>query len=322
MLQAAEAHYRRQARLTALAVVSAQRTWDRLDTADLTGSWGRFGPRMVATVAAVQIQSAKDADPYLAAVLAEQHLSAPAQGSVNPRAFAAVAGDGRDLDTLLYEPVIGVKEAIGNGSSVADAMASGRSSLGLMVATAVQDIARAAVSTAMTARPRVTGYVRMLNPPSCERCAVLAGAWYRWNSGFQRHPHCDCRHVPSIEDRAGDLRTDPLEAIKSGQVTGLSKADTKAILDDGADPAQVLNAHRGMSTAQVFGQRLKVTSEGTTRRGLAGSRLGAWNADAHRPAGERYRRARAPRLMPESIYQIADSREDAIRLLKRNGFIL
>ena len=237
-------------------------------------------------------------------------------------AFVGVAGDGRPVESLLYEPASGVKEAIGQGLSVQDAMASGRSSLGLMVATAVQDAGRAAVSSAMVARPKVTGYVRMLNPPSCSRCAVLAGKHYKWNAGFERHPRCDCRHIPASEDVAGDLRTDPLEAIKAGQVTGLSQADTKAILEDGADVGQVINAHRGMSTAQVFGQRLKTTSEGTTRRGLAGIRLGAKNADAVRLPGQRYHRATAPRLMPESIYRIAESREDAIRLLKRNGFII
>ena len=321
MLRAAEDHYRAQARLAALAVVMAGRAWDQLPASDLN-SWVDLMPRLTATVAALQLRAARDADPYLSAVLKEENARADPEGRVRTAAFVGVAGDGRPVESLLYEPAIGVKEAIGQGLSVQDAMASGRSSLGLMVATAVQDAGRAAVSSAMVARPKVTGYVRMLNPPSCSRCAVLAGKHYKWNAGFERHPRCDCRHIPASEDVAGDLRTDPLEAIKAGQVTGLSQADTKAILEDGADVGQVINAHRGMSTAQVFGQRLKTTSEGTTRRGLAGIRLGAKNADAVRLPGQRYHRATAPRLMPESIYRIAESREDAIRLLKRNGFII
>jgi len=335
MLQAAEAHYRRQAKAAAAAVAAAWRTWDRMGVDDLDASWRALGGRLVATVAAVQILAARDADPYVSAVLAEQKMRAPAEGRVNPTALAGVAGDGRDLATLLFEPVIDVKTAIGSGLRPADAMASARSTLGLMVATAVQDASRAAVSAAMTSRPKVTGYVRMLNTPSCSRCVILAGRWYRWNTGFERHPRCDCRHIPASEDVAGDLRTDPLLAIQSGQVTGLSKADTSAILDDGADVFQVINAHRGMSTAQVFGHRVKTTSEGTTKRGLAfrvlsnrgttrsadefatrATRSGAQLRQIHRT------RARAPRLMPESIYKIATDREDAIRLLQRNGFIL
>jgi hypothetical protein len=321
MLRAAEDHYRTQARFAALAVLAAGRTWDRLNPANLD-EWADLVGRLTSTVAAQQLLAARDADPYLAAVLREENVRADAEGRVAAAAFVGVAGDGRPVESLLYEPLIGVKEAIGQGASVQDAMASGRSSLAVMVASAVQDAGRAAVSTGIAARPKITGYVRMLNLPSCERCVPLAGKWYRWNDGFERHPKCDCRHVPASEDVAGDLTTDPLEAIKSGQVTGLSKADTKAIIEDGADVSQVINAHRGMSTEQVFGQRLKVTSEGTTRRGLAGVRLGAGNADAVRLPGKRYHRAAAPRLRPESIYKIATDRADAIRLLKRNGYII
>lgn len=320
MLRAAEDHYRTQARLAALAVLAAGRTWDQLPASDLD-SWTDLLPRLTSTVAAVQLLAARDADPYLAAVLREENARADAEGRVRPEAFAGVAGDGRPVESLLYEPIVAAKVAIGDGATTTQAMTSARASLLTMVATAVQDAGRAAVSTATTARPRVTGYVRMLNLPSCSRCVVLAGKHYKWNEGFQRHPRCDCRHIPASEDVAGDLRTDALEAIKSGQVTGLSKADTTAIVEDGADVSQVINAHRGMSTAQVFGQRLKITSEGTTRRGLAGVRLGARNADAVKLPGQRYRRATAPRLMPESIYRIAKDRDDAIRLLKRNGFL-
>jgi hypothetical protein len=294
MLQAAEDHYRRQARLSALAVRSAQQTWDRLDLNNLDGSWRALAPRMVAQVSALQLISARDADPYLTAVLREQGLSTKADGRVRPSGFVGVAGDGRSLATLLREPLIGVKVAIADGAAPPDAMASGRSSVALMTATALQDTGRAAVSAGMGVR-QVTGYVRMLNPPSCSRCAVLAGKFYRYNTGFQRHPRCDCRHIPSTEDRAGDLRTDPLAAIRAGQVAGLSKADTTAILRDGADVSKVINAHRGMSTAQVFGQKLKVTTEAA--RGTV-------------------------RLRPESIYRIATDRAEAQRLLKAHGYIL
>jgi hypothetical protein len=170
----------------------------------------------------------------------------------------------------------------------------------------------------MVARPTVTGYIRMLNLPSCARCVVLAGQFYRWNQGFLRHPECDCRHIPATENVAGDLRTNALFAIASGKVRGMSKADTKAILEDGADPAQVINAHRGMQTAQVYGRKLKFTTEGVTKRGLAGKRLGEFA----KTKGSRYQRSKVPRLMPESIYRIAKDRDDAIRLLKRFGYIV
>lgn len=203
-------------------------------------------------------------------------------------------------------------------------------------ATAVIDIARAAESAGTTARD-VGGYVRMLNPPSCSRCAVLAGAFYRWNDGFERHPGCDCRHIPATEAIAGDLSVDPaayfdslptaadLDAqhpgmtVKARRAAGLvsqedvfTQAGARAIRD-GANIGQVVNARRGMRTAQVFGRDVQITTEGTTRRGLAHKRMRS--ARAHRGTTP-------VRLMPESIYQAAADRDDAVRLLRLHGYIL
>lgn len=213
-------------------------------------------------------------------------------------------------------------------------------------ATAVIDIARAAESAATTSYPQVTGYVRMLNPPSCSRCAVLAGRFYRWNTGFERHPRCDCRHIPSSEAIAGDMTVSPggyfdslpsaadlnerypdlsvamrREAGIYSQEDIFTKAGARAIRD-GADMTQVVNARRGMQKAQVFGKDALITTEGTTRRGMAYRSLqrGDRTSDVLAP-GERYRRTRSPRLMPESIYEHATSRDDAIRLLRAHGYI-
>jgi hypothetical protein len=77
-----------------------------------------------------------------------------------------------------------------------------------------------------------------------------------------------------------------------------------------------------LETVNVFGRDLYVTTEGTTTRGLAGVRLGARENGVKASEEARYTSARAPRLMPESIYQIADGdRDEAIRLLKRFGYI-
>jgi hypothetical protein len=34
------------------------------------------------------------------------------------------------------------------------------------------------------------GWIRVLDPPSCGRCAILAGRFYKWSDGFLRHPNC------------------------------------------------------------------------------------------------------------------------------------
>lgn len=210
-----------------------------------------------------------------------------------------------------------------------------------VAATAVIDAARAAESAASTARPEVAGYVRMLNPPSCSRCAVLAGRFYRWDADFERHPRCDCRSIPVSESLAGDYTVDPdayfqslptaaeLEArypdltVKKRREAGLISqedvftADGARAIRDGADVGQVVNARRGMEAAQVYGRDVVITREGVTIRGRYGAARGA----LEKKRGRRYSASTQPRLMPSSIYQIAQDRADAIRLLRLNGFI-
>jgi hypothetical protein len=66
-----------------------------------------------------------------------------------------------------------------------------------------------------------------------------------------------------------------------------------------------------LQTQRIFGRDLFTTTEGTTKRGVAGKVMEGL------PGGRK-----APRLMPESIYQIAGrDRDEAIRLLRRFGYI-
>jgi hypothetical protein len=291
MLRAAEDRYRYAARLAAAVAVQAGQFWDRVPLGSLD-SWQP--ERLASRVAAAQLLLARRSDAYVSEALDEQGLDLTRLGTVNAESLAGSAGDGRSLVSLLDEPRIQAKTLIGQGLGAQQAWDRARSSLRLMSITAVQDAGRAGDSIALVAHPAATGYVRMLSLPSCARCTILAGKFYRWNSGFQRHPRCDCRHVPSTENVAGDLRTSPRKAIESGQVTGLSRAERQAVVD-GADPSQVVNAHRGMQTADVFGRRVKTTTAGAKGK---------------------------VRLRPEAIYQIAKDREDALRLLRRFGYLL
>lgn len=290
LLTSARDHYRRQQRLTAAAVLAARRA--------------PSPARLVQIVAAFQLLAARDSVSSVPLMLAEQGIPDEPVGAVATAALAGVASDGRTLDGLF-------------------AQASGPGSLDLMVATQIQDAARFAAGIATVARPNVTGYVRMLNPPSCSRCAVLAGRFYRWNQGFLRHPKCDCRHIPSTEALAHDLTTNPNDyfaSLSGAEQDRLFTQSGAQAIRDGADISQVVNARRGggVREAQVFGQNVKVTLEGTTSRGVAGKRLGALSKDGT----SRYRRSQVPRLMPESIYAHATDRDDAIRLLRRFGYIL
>lgn len=121
----------------------------------------------------------------------------------------------------------------------------------------------------------------------------------------------------------GSYRTLPDGTRRFEQV--LSRAQ-RAAIDDGADINQVVNASRGMQTVNFAGRRLRVTTEGTTARGLAFRALSSRGTTTRNYLGANgsvtRNVARAPRLSPEAIYRIADSRGEAIRLLRINGYIL
>jgi hypothetical protein len=256
---------------------------------------------LASSLSVVQYTAAVEAAQYVSAALVEQGAADAAVADLVPGAFAGVASDGRDLVSLLDQPRIGVLTRIGQGMAPAQALAGGLAQLETITVTQVQDAGRAAEGAAIVTRPHVTGYVRHLNPPSCSRCAVLAGQFYRWNKGFKRHPKCDCFHVPVVTDEAfKDQRTSPTEYFKSLSESDQNRIFTNAgarAIRDGADLTAIVNARRGMATATEFGRPLKVTTEGTARR-------------------------KGIRLMPESIYGLAGGdRDEAIRLLAVHGYV-
>lgn len=301
---AAVAHYRAVQRLQALAVLTAEGLWAGVNLKDLSGSWAEQVALLAPAVAGLQVKSAIAGASYGAAALAEQGLYEAPRHFVDPKAFAGVASDGRSLDGLLYSSVPYVKNLIGSGMPPAQALASGRSHLSGVVRTQIADAGRGAAGVDIAARVN-TGYVRMLNPPSCDRCSVLAGRFYKWNAGFPRHPRCDCIHVPSTEQaikggKSEGLLHDPYEYFEglseSEQDRVYGRANAQAIRD-GGDIFQVVNSKRGMKPGGL------VTIEGTTKRGY-------------------YGRDKAPRLTPEGIYSQNLSREETQRLLEKNGYLL
>jgi len=294
-------HYKRMQRLQAVAVLAAQRAWAGVDPGDLTNSWLRAVPELVAAVSLVQESAASAGASYGAATLAAQGLYDAPQHFVNPKGFAGFASDGRSLQGLLYASVPHTKGLIAGGMDVKDAVSKGRGFLSMVTQTTIADAGRAAAGVD-TATRRNVGYVRMLNPPSCSRCSILAGRFYRWNAGFNRHPKCDCVHVQTTAVAAAEtegLIHDPYEYFKglpaAEQDRTYGKAEAQAIRD-GADIFQVVNARRGVKPGGL------ITTEGTSRRGNFGRN--------------------GPRLTPEAIYAKGLSREQTLSELERYGYIL
>jgi hypothetical protein len=168
-----------------------QQLWREIDRRDLSRSWAIYiGPEVVRTVTAGQLATAAAADAYVESIIAARGLSSDPAGRVRPEAFAGLAADGRSLDTLLDLPLITSKTAIAAGVDEVEAMMTGLQQLLRMAASEVTDAGRAATGVSIAGNRTINGYIRVVNPPACSRCIVLAGREYGWNTGFQRHPRC------------------------------------------------------------------------------------------------------------------------------------
>lgn len=325
----AQAYYVAQARQQRVTADRVQALWRELDRRDLTGSWESLvGPEIVRAVALGQAAAASGSDEYVAAVaIAEAGESDPA-GRVRPSAFSGRAADGRSLESLLYLPVITTKEAIGAGLDDVEAMMRGLNQLLRMAASEVADAGRGATGVSITANRTINGYIRVVNPPACSRCLILAGKEYGWNAGFQRHPRCDCVHMPAKLIKRG--RSHPGVFDVKAHFSSLSAAEQNRIftvagaqaIRDGANITSVVNARRGMYTVDAYGRRVRATREGVTRRGAfyRAERARAI-ASGRVPASGAGFRLRTPRLLPEEIYKLAATRDEAIAMLRRFGYL-
>lgn len=227
--------------------------------------------------------------------------------ALEPAAFAGLASDGRPLDTLLQGAAVAANLAAQpdpNDVRTADlliqqAKKGNRAAKAWLLnasRTQVADSSRAALRAAMALHDK--GGIRVANPPCCGRCAILHGRHYRWNHAFQRHPGCDC--TMRLEDRASKITED--DEIPLDMIRGLSQADRQAV-EMGADLSRVVNAHRGMYTAEMIGgQRVKATLDLTMHRDARFSAQGV-------------------RLRPEAILGQAKDRDEALALLRRYGYL-
>lgn len=393
-LAVAAEHQERQRRIREQTIAAIVAAWATLDAGNAVRSWvGGVGDRIFALIAVAQEQAASEAEAYARRALAAQRITIETP-TMRPRSFAAVASDGRPLDSLLVAAPIRVAQQVRAGASPAQAMRAGEQRLRLIAETQILDAARAAdsvvVATATATRepdvrtdtstrsdaskaaararaeriraalatttlspereadvarrlakmnaakpdPVVTaknddspampvghsigvsvGYVRMINPPSCRDCVVLAGKWYRWNKGFERHPNCDCRHIPASESISSDLVVNPLsyfESLSEEEQNRYFGKNNATAIREGADISQVVNQTRAHGSVFVADDGRRYTKEGTSKRSLA-----------------QYQRKRlglpAMKMRPTvwQIYRDAKGdREVAMRMLTDFGYIL
>lgn len=321
----ATAHYLQQQRTVRRAADAAQRIWRALDPATLEQEWVTAGPALVQALTSAQQEAAAPAQDYIVAVVAADNAVSEPAGVVRTGAFVGQAADGRPLMSLLYEPVIDTKWRLLAGQAPREAMTGSLSTLLRAVATETADAGRDATGVGIASNRAVTSYVRVLNPPSCARCAVLAGKEVGSSTPFQRHPNCDCVHQPITRYRRGHAAMDPADYFHS-----LSRAEQDRIFTiagaqavrDGADITSVVNARRSMYTAGAYGTKLASTYDATTRRGafFRAERQRAIARGLVPPSGKGFK-LRTRRLLPEEIYRRAGSRDEVISMLRRYAYL-
>lgn len=327
---------------SAAAVAAVGRLWRRVGD-DFTPGFLAVAPQIFEVMGTAQVRMTERAGVYLPEVLAAtgQGRNDRPEWGVSGTTFLGTAGDGRPTESLAYGAVTTAKTAIAEGATISEAQRRGGEFLSMAMGTVLSDTMRGAEALGAAARP-ISGWVRMLSPPSCGRCVILAGRRYKSQEAFDRHERCDCTHIPASESIAGDLTVDAdayLDSLNDAKLSKAlgSRANAEAFREYGADSRQLVNAYRGgggirpaQIPTQVIGkdgriltQRLTVKStlEGTTVRGYGSHQMRKVRQLTTTKDG-RYRRVDAPRLMPESILGLAKNKDHAARLLRDHGWII
>jgi hypothetical protein len=303
--ESAVAFYQFGQKLSAVGVTEVRRLWRRMTLDDIDLSWRLINADLTKTLAALQVAGAREASSYVGTVLDEQGMTAPAVATVEPLAFAR-GSSGLPLTDVLATVPAAVKAAIGRGARDA-ALTRGLSLLEGITETQIADASRLATQAASVARPDVRTWVRVLNPPSCGRCAVMAGSVYHWNATFQRHPRCDCRTLPSTVANPTYQTFDP-----RAYFDGLSAAEQdlrfgKAVaaeIRNGTDLVKAVNAPRDA-------WRVRLAEE------KAAQKAPRWGSTPATGATT----ATTPQTFMESLIAQVNDRNAAIRNLADAGFL-
>lgn len=268
--------------------------------------------------------------------LAEQGYTGPTALTADPDIFIGATGTGQAVMGLAYAQALRVTHAQENSEATYYQKQQAWDYAGAMLLQATQtvlaDTSRIAKLVQATARPG-TAMIRVVRPPCCARCAILAGK-VGINVGFQRHPNCDCdavafadyhnrRNDPTLKNYMFDVH-EYFNSLDEAQQNKIFTTAGAQAIRDGADPAQVVNARRGMlKSSEKFSTRVAFTDEGTTKRGWASMYLRQSYNQKMVKRGGRYTRTQRPRLMPEEIYRITGGDPDwSLSMLHANGYLL
>lgn len=342
-VEVARAHQQSRIALAYDTVARTAASWRTADLEYLDASWNVIAPALVDQVSEAQRVAAARSDAFIDTAVSAQGAAA-GKATVNPDAFTGVMIDGREVGPAMFGAVTHTKTLIGAGMPPARAFEGGAKFLATVVQSAIADAGRQSDRVSMIGK-QITRYIRVISPGACSRCAILAGTASAAKA-FERHNNCHCTAcpLPSWDSpipkgfyRSADDYFDALSPQEQNRV--FTNAGAEAIRH-GADPTAIVNARRGAVdsgglkerrsglTAPLgydsSGKPIKVftTSEGTTVRGAYGRAEMRRQAELTKGPGDRYRRTVNPRLMPETLVQMADGDAEKLRrLLGQYGYL-
>jgi hypothetical protein len=249
----AEAQVQRRLVVQLAAAGAVVATWQQLNPATLFADWvAGAGSRIFAALSLAQEAIAAMAPSFVEDVLlltGDDVFGA----ALDPLAFAGRSFDvDADLRDVLRIAPARVTALLRSGVSEPVALERGQRFLEMVTMTETADAGRAADQVALIgAEPADPGkvwnygWVRVIEPGACSRCAILAGRFYKWNEGFERHPACRCIHVPSRVATAGSLASDPRAYFNSLSLAERNRLFGKAVseaIEAGGDMNRIVNA--------------------------------------------------------------------------------
>jgi hypothetical protein len=174
-----------QAVQRAVAATWASRYADRTAAIDQTVQIVTAGQRNVVSLVGAYLT----AETLLATGEQVKHTLDPAGYTIDALRGVAAAE--------IYSRPFGAYGAFRNaGADATQAVDAARASVGKLAATDLQLAQTHAARDWMKAEPRIVGYRRVLNPPSCKLCTLAATRTYSKADLLPIHEHCDCGVLP------------------------------------------------------------------------------------------------------------------------------
>lgn len=176
----------------------ADGAWSQVDLADLEATFTDWLGATSTAVSDAQLRATRLTAGYLTAFLSSELDRRVPTVSIDGRAYAGKARDGRSLAEAYQTAKIGILVSLKEGKRNEEALAFGRHRALRAVELDVMQAARQSLQDAQRAHPLVEGYQRAVSG-TCGACVAASAKTYSDTSIFETHPGCQCIPEPRVK---------------------------------------------------------------------------------------------------------------------------